>query len=182
MKTTFKFFTSILCILTLVLTSCSKDGDVGPQGVQGDAGQDGVDGIDGEDGNANIMYSDWFTVSSTDWSGIGGPRITFVKSAPEITQRILDTGVILVYHRFEGKTRQLPYTFIAGGLNLSYFIELDTLNIEGFNLSSANVGIVLPFEFRYIILPAGVSISGKGGIDFTKMTYEEVMDHFGLGY
>ena len=36
-------------------------------------------------------------------------------------------------------------------------------------------------EFRYVIIPQGTSTSGKSvGMDYNKMSYEEVMDHFGL--
>lgn len=53
MKTRMKLFTYGLLILTLVFTSCSKDGEdgaIGPQGADGIDGIDGIDGADGEDG------------------------------------------------------------------------------------------------------------------------------------
>lgn len=50
MKTTMKLFTYGLIILSLVFTSCSKDGEDGAIGPQGAAGIDGIDGTNGSDG------------------------------------------------------------------------------------------------------------------------------------
>jgi len=65
-----------LCLLagsTLMITACSKDGEVGPTGPQGTQGEQGIQGIDGEQsikgdtGNANVKHYD-FVVADTDWS------------------------------------------------------------------------------------------------------------------
>ena len=60
MKTTMRLFMNGLIILTLVFTSCSKDGEIGPigpsgtSGIDGIDGTDGIDGIDGTDGNDGV--------------------------------------------------------------------------------------------------------------------------------
>ncbi|CAM3568626.1 collagen-like protein [Zobellia roscoffensis] len=53
MKTTMKFFSYGILILTLLFASCTEEGDIGPigpEGPQGIAGIDGADGMDGSDG------------------------------------------------------------------------------------------------------------------------------------
>ncbi|MBD0778300.1 collagen-like protein [Maribacter sp. ANRC-HE7] len=66
----------ILCFFAgsaLMLTGCSKDGEVGPIGPQGPQGEQGIQGIEGEQGikgdtgNANVTHYD-FIVANTDWS------------------------------------------------------------------------------------------------------------------
>jgi len=186
MKARMKFLKFGLLIVSITLFSCSpedgQDGAIGPQGVQGDPGQDGADGTDGVDGNANVLYSDWFTVTQSDWSGIGGTKITFTQSTSDLTEEITDTGVVLVYHRFNNQTRQLPYTYSPNGLHLVYKFVPGSFTIEGFHLDASAISAISPLDFRYIIIPGGVPTAGKGARDFTKMTYEEVMDHFGLDY
>ena len=69
MKTTFKYFGSMIFLLVLVLASCTKEGpegamgatgSIGPAGIQGEqgepgiAGQNGVDGQDGTNGQDGI--------------------------------------------------------------------------------------------------------------------------------
>ena len=52
MKTTMKFLSMGLIIAGLTLTSCSKDGDIGPIGPIGPQGEQGVQGSQGEQGPA----------------------------------------------------------------------------------------------------------------------------------
>ncbi|VAW14663.1 Phage tail fiber protein, partial [hydrothermal vent metagenome] len=81
MKTTKRFFTYGLLVLSMVFTSCSKDGDIGPQGEQGIAGQDG---------NANVT-----SVVLRDISLPSNSTSTF--NVPELTQEILDEGLVVVH-------------------------------------------------------------------------------------
>ena len=55
MKTTTNFIKCAILLCAIILTSCSKDGDIGPigpQGEQGIQGERGPTGEDGEDGEA----------------------------------------------------------------------------------------------------------------------------------
>lgn len=103
----------VLLALVIAFTfSCSEDGAVGPQGTSGQNGTDGTDGTngtdgtDGQDGNANVISSDWFTPSSYTLStGFGGIKLLdHDQAAPEITQEIIDNGVVLVYGKLNGYT------------------------------------------------------------------------------
>lgn len=78
--------------LTALLSCKGEQGDPGPAGV---AGTNGVDGTNGADGNANIKnYAT--TINSTDWVGSNLTRKATI-SVPNITQEILNTGLIMVY-------------------------------------------------------------------------------------
>ena len=50
MKTKMKFMAHALVALAFVVTSCSKEGDVGPIGPQGPQGEQGIQGPEGREG------------------------------------------------------------------------------------------------------------------------------------
>jgi len=195
MKTTriLKRITPLYFLAILFVIGCNpEDGDqgpigpAGPQGEQGPAGQDGADGQDGaqgETGSANVIYSDW--IDSGFENDITDGFDAFNIDAPEITQEILDTGIILVYARSTTNTiYQVPVTFY-GFLNESYFfriINAGTLNIGVEGIGTNNIGE--PFlndVFRYVIIPGGQQTTGKQTPpDYTKMSYDEIAKLFGI--
>ncbi len=86
------------------------DGTNGVDGVDGADGVDGVDGADGQDGNFNVFASDWiepgFSMNEEGQEGwtesYDSPlAIEFFQEAPQLTQEILDSGVVLVYGQFD---------------------------------------------------------------------------------
>lgn len=180
----------ILLTIFAILSSCAEDGapgDIGPpgptgdqgeQGVQGEQGTPGEKGDQGEPGTANVIYSDWFTISQSDWSGIGGTKITEAIDAPEITQDIIDKGVVLVYHQFNNQTRQLPYSYSPNGLHLVYKFVISSITIEGFHLDASAISAISPLKFRYVILPGGVAAGGRIGLDYSD--YEAVSAYYGI--
>ncbi|MBQ0732774.1 hypothetical protein [Aquimarina celericrescens] len=184
----------IIILLGVLLIGCSAedgaDGAIGPQGEQGPAGQDGQDG---QDGNANVIVSEWF---GPDGQVIINNSYTiyteFERDITDIDPDILNTGTILVYARLSnfvpevwpaGHVALLPitvsasvqdhhYTYYFSDTNLKIRVRRDPLEEQLFSPSS---------RFRYMIIPAGNTRSSEAqAIDFHKMTYSEVMDHFGL--
>ena len=59
MKTTLKFFTYGLLISSLVFTSCTLDGEVGPIGPEGAQGIAGIDGTDATNGADEVVIKDY---------------------------------------------------------------------------------------------------------------------------
>lgn len=212
MKTTItktKYF--LLALLVAFSFSCSpEDGDdgidgqdgaiglTGPAGLNGTNGVDGADGTngtngeDGEDGNANVITSDWFGPDGQTFISNGYTSYAeFNANAPEITSDIYNSGVVLVYAKFNnfvpevwptGTITPLPVT-ISGGTTdhiFTYYPELSNIKIrlrrEGpeptWTISSTAL-------FRYIIIPSSTT---KTSLDYSKMSYEEVMDILGLDY
>ncbi len=165
-------------------------GEAGPAGPQGPQGEDGTDGMDGQDGQqgqtgtANVIYSDW--IEGGFETDISDGFDTFLITAPEVTQTILDTGVILVFANSNTNTiYQLPVTFFLN-LNENYWfrvINVGTINIgvEGVEGNNAIGNPFLNNQFRYIIIPGGVAASGKSSkIDYSKMSYKEIIAHFNI--
>lgn len=146
----------------LLFAGCGKEGPQGP------AGQD-----------AQVYYSEWFTPSV--WSGNSGDWY-FTASAPDLTQDIVENGVVLAYawlagDLYEGSTvRPLPAR--AVGANWSFLIyqygsiEFTT---DMFNMPSASGN-----KFRFIAIPGNIpalksTASGAKSIEELKsLSYEEV--------
>ena len=190
----------VILMVSVAFFSCSdgedglmglpgQDGIDGINGQDGTDGADGADGADGEDGNANVIISDWI---DTEFSTMLETFTSF-----EITPSSFDSnGAILVYGRDtspgtgnNGIVRPIPFELF----NERYSYEVDpgegtfpnvTLTTIVFTARSVDgsdevfdrIGAV-----RYVNIPS--QASGKSSsIDFEKMTYEEVIDYFGLDY
>ncbi|SMC57127.1 hypothetical protein [Moheibacter sediminis] len=171
-------FQFLLVILCLSLTSCQEDDSPkeGPQGEQGPAGEDG------EDGNANVIVSDWLFGSERRDTIIDASNINYVKlAAPELSATYLSNSTILVYMNY-GPVVPLPYTSHAGGIanTISFIPAPNRIFITRFTHdNSGSVILSSSLRYRYVIIPP--SPSGKNaGVDFYAMSYEEVIDYFGL--
>ncbi|WP_236262832.1 collagen-like protein [Aggregatimonas sangjinii] len=161
----------------------------GPQGEQGPPGTDGVDGADGQDGEqgepgtANVIYSDWIPSEFPD--PINDTFDQWEIFAPELTQEIHDTGVILVYARIGTLIHQLPDSFFTGVQEHWNFrlldINDDLIAIRVHSINGSNIGTpYLNGDFRYVIIPGGISASAKSSLDYTKMSYEEIAERFNI--
>lgn len=193
-KLTQRFF-GILFIASLFM-ACSKDGNdgaIGPQGTQGEQGPagpqgedgaDGADGVEGETGTANVIYSPW--LDSGFNTPIASPVGSFSIDAPEITQEVIDNGVILVYGKDNGNViYALPVTLHSSSTDEAYYFSFEnpgTLEIHVAEINSAFLNeIFIDNEFRYVIIPGGSPTSGKSSsVDYSKMTYEEIVKHFNI--
>lgn len=203
MKTTKKFFTYGLLVLSMVFISCAKDGDIGPigpEGSQGIAGTDGVDGTDGAngtdgtngtDGNANIRIIEYglktFTGSTTyvmqNVSLADVNNHLFLAYYGRTFTVITPSGGIL------NKTQWLPVPGRGhGSFNTSSVIETLSTNIGPadyivalYNLDGSDYTTERTFQkFKIFVVPPS-SLSGKGSkSDFSKMSYDEVVAYFGL--
>ncbi|SFB12579.1 hypothetical protein SAMN05660845_1757 [Flavobacterium swingsii] len=146
MKTIKKFF--VITILSIFVISCSKpdDGAMGPTGT------------------ANVIYSDWAT---TTFTNVGEWKATII--APKITEDIVNKGTVLVYMRGNSSNPvAVPLNYVNGSDYISIIYEIGQIYIYSMNDRSS-------YSFRYIIIPGGVSVSGKTTpSDFQKMSYSEV--------
>lgn len=135
-------------------------------------------------GTANVMYSAWTTLDSAvrDTTIDGSDMKVGDIDAPQITQKILDQGVVNVYMKFSDDIYPLPYTGHAGGAAnvLDFLPRLNTLYITRFTMdNSASVGFNSSLEFRYVIIPGGVAVKQKLSREqIQKMSYQEINQRF----
>lgn len=210
MKTAMKYLGLVIILVALTFASCTKEGETGPMGptgVNGTDGTDGIDGVDGTngsngedgaDGNANVIASDWFEPTESSFS-VNNPRFKALPLATNVSSSLLEDGVILVYYDTDIDIYLLPNHIFAPDGTI-----LKSVN-SNINRASRTIYITIrrsdsdltPREylwdpsspiynrgvrFRYVIIPSNTTTGKKATIDFKKMSYEEVMDYFGLDY
>ena len=182
MKASTKFLSfAIIMVMFILLDACKAEkGDVGPAGANGAngtngaigatgatgaTGSTGATGATGATGTANVIYSDWatvtFTGSGTSWSG----KIT----APKITQDILDKGVVRAYFKFGTEVYEGNYTNIPISASMYYSSSIGAINMRAtFNAT---------YLWRYVIIPGGVG-ARRAAVDYSD--YEAVKKHYNL--
>lgn len=168
----------LLLISVSVLTvSCQKEGPAGPAGATGAAGPTGSTGPAGAAGTANVIYSAWAPFVASDWADSTMTNLGTVKranrSAPGLSQSILDNGIVLAFARFPGGGGVGPYLLPFVILSSQPPILLAHLPTAGrvifYTQRVDNTGGIVVntnYEFRYILIPGGVSggrmVSGTG--------------------
>lgn len=98
----------ILFVLGLGISFYGCEGPMGPAGADGIDGVNGVDGQDGEDGNANVTSQSFTASWSMDWTNYFWYCDLYCS---DITNNVLETGVVLVYARVQNTYRQLPFVY-----------------------------------------------------------------------
>jgi hypothetical protein len=122
-----KLFSFVFCGIALAIVGCSK-GSAGPAGPAGPPGPD------------SVVHSKWITLSMA--LNVGTANDTFYTQtivAPAITQKILDSGIVLTYLGFVD------------------------------NNSITNVAIASPYFFNEIFTPGSISLlsfSNYTGTDY----------------
>ncbi|SHG30052.1 collagen-like protein [Flagellimonas flava] len=178
------FKTIGLVIVTCLILGCSgEDGEIGPEGPQGEQGEQG---LQGEPGNSNVIASEWFGIET--WED----DRPFGKLHPilELTNAQLERAVILVYRKDTyspgfSLINMLPTETVRTRTRINIPVPENQLEIIVESLSNdfevpSNEYLPPEIQFRYVILEPP-STSGKvPSVDFSKMTYEEVVDYLGL--
>lgn len=166
-----------------------EQGPEGPKGEPGNDGQDGADGQNGATGTANVIYSDW--IPSGFPETINGNFEQWSLIAPELTQEIHDTGVVLLYARVGLFIYTVPITFFSG--NEYWYFRLFDINdpliaIRVDSIDGGDIGTpILNGDFRYVLIPGGIpaNTDNPGGItaktpDYAAMSYEEIAERFNI--
>ena len=162
-----------IAIFATLFTSCLRV--EGPRGPQGPPGQDG---------NANI-WSITYLAEEGDWFDVGTPGedeyfLALDLDVPEITQDIVDNGVVLVYYREDEQSAwiALPYTFISH--NPEYIEKLDMIYSLGFvgMQSQASDRNATPYSGYFRVVIAEAIPLGKQAFDFSQ--YENAVEILGL--
>jgi hypothetical protein len=183
-----KMFVLSIGILILFSVACTKEGPQGPPGPQGSQGQPGPAGPaggTGATGTANVIYSDWFEFTASEWADTTLPltpnRVRrAIKLAPGITQNVINQGMILSYFRLSPTEGVIPMPFLFNSNGSYHFYNLFDVGKVIYALvnRSGNASGSFNAQFRYIIIPGGVSggrLSEGAVADHQKLSYEEVL-------
>ncbi|MDY0110932.1 MAG: hypothetical protein RBT60_13470 [Candidatus Krumholzibacteria bacterium] len=167
------FWFAIACML-FVLIGCGADGTRGPVGPAGRDGQD-----------ATVYYSEWF--SPTSWSGTSGDWF-FTASAPDLTEDIVEEGVILAYAWLDGdlyggsSVRPLP-TY-AVGANWSFLVH-EYGAIE-FTCDMTTQPATTANYFRFVAIPGTIPAAKSatavqyGAEELRSLSYAEIVKLFDI--
>ncbi|EMS30926.1 Phage tail fiber protein [Mariniradius saccharolyticus AK6] len=193
-KTTLKIFLGGLAIISLSIACEGPEGPAGaigpagPQGVagaQGPAGTKGPNGIQGETGTENVFFSNWIT---NTWTRMPDNYVWDTIPAPQITEEILNRGVVVAYYRDNSTipwAKIYPVQIYQNG-NWIFTLESKSIkeNLILFHGPSRNGGIVdaittIPFsQVRYMVIP-GVNPAGR--MNFPDLNdYKAVCSYFGI--
>jgi hypothetical protein len=170
MKTKISKIITVFFSALFVFSGCSKDGMPGPAGRNGE--------------NASVYYSEWFTPSA--WSGSSGDWY-FNTSAPDLTQNIVENGVVLAYvwlaNDLYEATSVRPLPAYAVGANWSYLIH----QYENIEFTSDMIEQPLTSsKFRFIAIPGtSTALKSAGKNDRTinelkKMSYKDICKMYNI--
>ena len=158
-----KFGRALVCLLCLGLVAlgCSKGSD----GPTGPAGAAGATGPTGATGSPNVIFGNWTAIPSWTLETDPNGRVQrFTTLAPaQLTQGILDNGVILVYLKnafFPGQVFPLPCITTQPDRNFSYMASVGTIKAFYWlgTAPSSDPGSFTAnnFQLRYVLIPGGV--------------------------
>ncbi|NIG55447.1 hypothetical protein [Chitinophaga sp. Cy-1792] len=198
----------LLTALSIFLLFSCKKGDPGPAGPAGTNGTNGTNGATGPTGatgatgptgatgatgSANVIYSAWVSTNpwnaSTTSNGSGKNTFYFDWSTTQVTQDILDKGVVLVYAKLYsdpdgiGSIKQLPTSYYNGGSTNQVYNFSTALSFNKIRVICDVVPLGSPStsnQVRYIIIPGAVAGARTASYDYTKMSYEDVCKLFNI--
>lgn len=216
----FSSLSLLFLAITFIAVSCTKEGPEGPAGATGPQGPAGIAGATGSTGatgatgpqgpvgpvgpqgpagTANVIYSSWFNFATADWAdsvmtNLGTAKRAY-RTAPAITQAVVDNGVVLSYLSLTTTPGVgpylLPFTIPASPAALIVGNIPTVGRMVFYNVfSNATTGVALntAYSFRYVVIPGGVA-GGRsatvGNTGFTAdqlkaMPYEDVARIFNL--
>lgn len=168
-------------LLNILFISCSAED-----------GKDGINGQDGEQGpagTANVMYSDWI---DQDWNL---DDVSTYKSMQIIEDYLTDDfldngGFVLGFFRFQDNVPyQLPYQNITSEyIRTVTPVIFSTYGEVRFTIQSTDGTALTDTEvygsgssnpqYKYVLIPGGVNISGKTSADYKNMSYKEICKLF----
>jgi hypothetical protein len=171
MKTIPRTLFLLAAISALIIAGCGKEGPQGPQGPEGQS--------------APVYYSEWF--SPTAWSGNSGDWY-FSASAPDLTEDIVENGVVLAYAWLAGdvyqSTTTRPLPAYAVGANWSFLIH-EYGSIE-FTSDMFSPPLTNGNKFRFVAIPGTIPAlkSGTPGYkskeELRSMSYKEICKLFNI--
>ncbi|WP_199538124.1 collagen-like protein [Emticicia sp. C21] len=155
-------------------------GEKGDPGTNGTNGNDGAKGDKGDPGTANVIYSGWFTPSTSDWQKLSEINYTYSISEGRITQEIVDRGVVLAYSRQNANSASylLPLTMTTPSSISNYNVgmSMDKVIFNFLELLEPSGKPANNLQFRYVIIPGGVQ--ARANLDYTN--FDDVARAFGI--
>lgn len=139
-------------------------GPTGPTGPAGPTGPTGPQGPQGPAGTANVIYSSWAAPGSWADTSLStfGTVSRSIRTAPGVTQAILDQGIVLCYFNAGGSGTifQLPWSlaYLGNAVQLHFALTVGKVIFYIADLNDGNAsGLFVTGPLRYVIIPGGVA-------------------------
>lgn len=173
--------TTLVLLLGILLVGCSaEDGMDGATGPQGEQGPPGPQGEQGEASNVNVIASPWIP---EEFSNNSVSYTSFTVTDEAFTSEIINSGTVLVYGRDGVNVVPIPVVFSNKTFYAVFPEILGQITFIARTVDGTPTFFSVFTDFRYVIIPSSNTVGKEGQtMDFNKMTYYEVMNHFGLAY
>lgn len=154
-----------------------KDGATGQTGATGQAGTTGATGAKGETGTANVIYSNWTQVNFSSKGTFEGIAYSDGDlAAKSLDQKILDTGVVLVYAK-DANNNLFPVffgsLFPSGGGIIIQNLKIGTITLRATDNFNPRI-----YSYRYVLIPGGVPSGRLKSLQ--SMDYEQIIEIYNL--
>ena len=154
-------FSLLILTSSLIFSSCTKEGPVGPAG---------------KDGNANVVSS---TLTNVSWDEDGNTWVINL-TYPAITQEIINSGAVLVYIGGNNSYTQLPFTIYSSdeySTSFNYAVSVGSIQIE-----CSDSDLILPQQPGNVNIKVVVIASSQKHLiqDTDVSNYNEIKDALNL--
>jgi hypothetical protein len=155
-----KLFAVVFVVLAFAIVSCQK-------GATGPAGANGATGATGPAGPDSVIHSAWITLNMTLQSvdSLGDSIFDESIAASQITQRILDSGLVLIYFQ-NADGSIVDVADYAAFLNVS--CSLGSIDITSFGQD------INGYEVRYVIVPGSLYATNSFFKGYTKQQLKAI--------
>lgn len=155
-------------------------------------------GDDSTGPRTDVIYSEWFSAPAWDTATIFGIRnFSYTRAAPEITQAVLDNGVVLTYAKLLGYTPQVWPTDRVAQLPVAITYVQGNTQVDSWSAQAAPGNLRISFtnnnniyqtvntahQFRYVIIRGGVPVSAavSPGMNLAhELSYDEISRRYGI--
>lgn len=129
-------FTALFVLACTVFYFGCQKGDTGPAGAKG------------APGSANVQYSSWTPLAMT--FNFSDSLYEQTLRADSLTQRIIDSGIVITYLKFTDPSTQAT-TIVNAGTYMEEDFSVGQIKLYSqYNFSSYN--------YRYVLIPGGVKV------------------------
>lgn len=173
-------------IAALLFTGC-VEGTVGPQGPSGPRGPEGPRGPRGPQGPPGGALTVSFEVPfNVDNAALNGQVLSQQYDAPEITQDVVDNGIVTAYYREQGTWTAMPYTYRVQDGSLDYTVTFAYAFERGFTevfyefSNDDALPDLVNREVKFVILYGTPAATAELAKSINWSDYEDVAAKLGL--
>jgi len=177
---------TLLLLISANLFSCKKEqkDEVGAeQPTTHNLGNGIIETVQrGPNGN-NVIFSNWITKTSADWTGFGTGEIKTDINTTSLTDAVANQGLVLIYFNYADHVYLLPYVRFEYQQVVEYSFIPGKMTIALRITNGGAISDVADLKFRYVLIPNSAfpgSGSGKTSQSVDYNNYNAVCEYYGI--